>query len=329
MSPRPVHLELVRALGRAERVLLTGPVPPDGDSLGACLALAKILSHHGIDARVAGVVPWRYAWMPGAEQILPDPAVEPDWPAVVVLDGDRHRLSAPVTAAFEAAAQTALIDHHASTRPEGYDLAWLEPGAESTCGMLFRALPDWGVPLDEALATLLYTGLAFDTGGFRYANTDPHTHQIAAQLLSVGVPHAQICATILAERRPAELEATGWILSRVRYALGGGLCLGHAPLDLSERHALAPGDLQGVVELLVHQVGVEVAALLIERAPGEVKVSLRSRGQVDVSRIAQRLSATGGGHTRAAGAVLRTPPDQIVEQIVALVTEQSLRVRLP
>src|SRR5687767_2420332 len=119
--------ELLQALSARSPVLLTGPIGPDGDSLGACLALGRVLGAHGVSATVVGSIPRRYRWMPGIDQVIPDAGLAGRWPAVVVLDGDRHRLTQPAARAFAAADFRAIVDHHGSTRPDGYELAWLEP----------------------------------------------------------------------------------------------------------------------------------------------------------------------------------------------------------
>src|SRR5678809_358491 len=100
---------------------------------------------------------------------------------VVVLDGDRRRLVPQVDAAFKSAKSTAILDHHGSTTPEGYTFAFLDPKAASTCEMVDGVLQDWKIPLDRDIAALLYTGLIFDTGGFRHSNTNASTHAFAAR----------------------------------------------------------------------------------------------------------------------------------------------------
>ncbi len=292
----------MEGLVAARRILLTGPDAPDGDSLCACLALRQILRGRGLEADVAADVPWRYRWLPGAAGILANAQVTPGWSAVVVLDGDRHRLAKPVSEAFHQATMKGLVDHHATTRSDGYTHVWLQPTIESTCGMIARALEDWGASLDTELATLLYAGMVFDTGGFRYSNTTAHTHELAAALLRSGIRHDEIAARILAERRPEGIAAMGEILATAQRRFEGTVCVGRAPLGLQRRLGVIPGDLEGIADALVHQVGVTVSMLLIDRPDSTVKVSLRSRGTVDVSAVAQQLVPTGGGHAKAAGA---------------------------
>jgi phosphoesterase RecJ-like protein len=280
---------------------LTGPVAPDGDSIGACLALQRILKRRGVDVDVAGTPSYRYDWMPAATSMIPDEQIEPIYDGVVVLDGDRHRLTLQVREAFAAAKLQGIIDHHASTEPNGYSHYWLNPGAASTCEMLYHALGNWDIPLNCTLAELLYTGAIFDTGGFRYSNTSPRTHRMAAELVDAGVAHAAICTRVLMERRVSGLRLAGHVYSNATFHLEGELAIGYATLDLKDRFKLVDGDLEGVVDQLVHTCGVEVAVLLVERGPRNIKYSLRSRGLVNVAHIAREIAPTGGGHPKAAG----------------------------
>lgn len=302
-------------------VLLTGPVAPDGDSLGACLALARVLRDRGVEVAVTGAPSWRYAWMPGIDALRPDGDLGTSWGAVVVLDGDRLRLEPGARAAFEAAPVRGIVDHHASTRPQGYTHPWIEPTATSTCSMLYEAFLRWGVALDVELATWLYTGLVFDTGGFRYSNTSPATHRTAAHLLEAGAPHVEIFNRVLVERRLAGLRLAGAIFGEVEPVLDGRAVVSEVPLALARRHEVVDGDLDGIVDALLHVRGVEVAVLLIERPDGSVKYSLRSRGGVDVAKLAAALAPSGGGHAKAAGAQIHASVPEARARVLALLRE--------
>lgn len=293
------------ALVAAEgRVLITGPVGPDGDSVGACLAFARVLRDRGARVVVAGDLPARYRWMPGAGDIVADAQVAGPFAAAVVLDGDRHRLPRPIAPLYEAAPVRAIVDHHGSTDPHGYSHAWLEPRTESTTGMLLRAFRRWGLSIDRELAELLYTGLVFDTGGFRHANTGPETHRLAAELVATGIDHATIAIRTLAERSLPALRAMGRILADAEWVVDQRLCLGRVPVALQRELGLVDGDLEGVVDALINTDGTEIAALLIARPDNTVKYSLRSRSSRDVAALARVLHPSGGGHPRAAGALV-------------------------
>lgn len=317
MTPAKGMNPLLQAL-EGRRVLLSGPVGPDGDSLGACLALQRWLRSRGVSAAdVAGSVPARYAFLPGAGGLIADSRVTPDYDAVVILDGDRHRLAPQVEAAFEAAEVRGIIDHHASTTPEGYTHYWVDGAAVSTCEMLYGALCEHQFPLDRELATLLYVGAIFDTGGFRYSNTRPSTHRMAATLLEGGVDHAEVSLKVLMERRLTALRLLGDVIQDATAYADGAFLIGRVPLSMAKRRKLRPGDLEGVVDALVHVEGVQVGVLLIERRADRVKASLRSTGEFDVARFAAELVPSGGGHAKAAGAVVDCSLEELERRIVA------------
>jgi phosphoesterase RecJ-like protein len=303
-----VVVQLLERLRNSTRVLLTGPEGPDGDSLGACLALQRLaaVAAPGVRVDVAGVPASRYAWMPGASAIVPDSAVGA-YDGVVVLDGDRSRLPAPVARAFSGAAWTGLIDHHRSTDASLYDVALFAPTAESTCGMVAGLAREWGVPIDRDTASLLYAGMLFDTGGFRYSNTTADTLRLAADLVATGIDHAQIALRVLMERRPQSLRLMARILSSARFLEDGALVVAGCPRAWFEELGANDGDLEGIVDQLQHVNGVRVAVLAVERGPDKVKLSLRSSGAVDVASVARSLSPNGGGHAKAAGVALALP----------------------
>ncbi len=225
------------ALGQVPgaRVLLSGPIEIDGDSIGACLALRRVLARHGVEADVAGDLPWRYDTIPQAERLLPDAQVTPIYSAVVILDGDKHRLKPEVEAAFHAASLRGLIDHHASTRIDGYTHAWLAPKATSTCEMLYNLFLDRGEALDSTLAAQLHAGSIFDTGGFRHGNTTPATLRMAAALVELGADHVGLSTRILMERTRGGLTLAGEVYGSARAALGGRLMLGRVTLEQHQR----------------------------------------------------------------------------------------------
>ncbi|MBW2253813.1 MAG: bifunctional oligoribonuclease/PAP phosphatase NrnA [Deltaproteobacteria bacterium] len=322
VSPPEAPQRLFESLQGCSRVLLTGPLEPDGDSVGACLALQRLLHHCGVDVDVGGIPTYRYLWMPGAADMIPDQDLRPDYDAVVVLDGDRHRLTREASAAFARAGVKGIVDHHASTRSDGYTHAWIDPEATSVCEMLYELVVAKHMDIDHDLAALLYVGAIFDTGGFRYSNTTPATHRMAARLLEVGIDHAGICARILLEHREPALRVAGEVYSNAELHLDGTLSIGSLCKATAKRLRLVPGDLEGLVDSLVYTSGVEVAVLLVERAPRLVKASLRSRGRVNVASVAQMLSPSGGGHTKAAGAVIEATLAESRQRVVDVVTPE-------
>lgn len=303
--------QLREVLADARRVLLTGPSDPDGDSIGASLGLAAaIRSVCGAEVTVSGRAGFRYGWLKGAGQMLPDGAVLPDYDVVIVLDGDRHRLHPAVAEAFEAARFRAILDHHYSTRPRGYELAWVDPDSASACELVLGVLDAWELPLEPSTAEALYTGIIFDTGGFRHPNTRPATHAAAGRLIATGIDHSAISLRVLWERRRAGMGILGEVLSEASFPERGRVAWATVSLAQCRAHRAEYSDLEGIVDLLLLTRGVELSCVMIERAPNQVKLSLRSRADVDVARLARQLDPNGGGHQRAAGVALSCSLDE-------------------
>jgi len=299
---------LAARVSSGHRVLLTGPVDPDGDSIGACLALQEGMEQvTGATVVVGGEPGTRYAWLPRAPGMVPDPELAGAWDLVIVLDGDRFRLEAGAEAAFRDAGARAIVDHHRSTTTNGYDLALVRPHASSTCELVYGVLRAWGVTIDRDLAAMLYTGLVFDTGGFRHSNTTPAIHHLAAGLLEHDIDHADIALKVLVERDRAGLQLLGDVIDRVRFYGGGRVSVASIPQATMLRLGANAQDIEGIVDTLLHTRGVEVSCLLIEKPDGRVKLSLRSRAIVDVADVAAGLHPGGGGHARAAGVLLAGP----------------------
>ncbi len=315
-TPDELAATLRDRLAPGSRVLLTGPVDPDGDSIGACLALRRGLQAvTGARVDVAGRPGKRYDWLPDAGDMVPDAALSGRYDLVVVLDGDRHRLVPEADAAFRSAGLRGLIDHHRSTEPVGYDLVLLDGTAASTCQLVHGVLLAWGVTLDADLAAMLYTGLVFDTGGFRHGNTTPAVHRLAADLLEFDFDHAAVSLAVLAERDRSGFLLLGDVIDRARFFASGRVSVGSVPQAVMARLGASAEDLEGIVDTLLCTRGVEVSCLLIEKPDGRVKVSLRSRCCVDVADLAHGLHPGGGGHARAAGVTLPGPLDAAWAQV--------------
>jgi len=307
-------------------VLLTGPADPDGDSIGAGLGLGFALGRlGGVSVTVGGSPGFRYGWLPGAEDMVADADVEGPFDVVMVLDGDRHRLHPNIADAFAKARHRVILDHHRSTQPVGYDLSLIVPEAASTCELVLDVVDCWGISVDRALAAALYTGLVFDTGGFRHANTRPATLRTAARLVETGIDHSRITNRVLFVRQPAGIRLLGHALSTAY--IGAGVAWAAVSLADLARCEGRYTDLEGVVDQLLLTRGVELACLFIERAPGRVKLSLRSRTEVDVSVLAQKLDADGGGHRRAAGVELHRPLSQVLAEVPPVLLDAVARRR--
>jgi phosphoesterase RecJ-like protein len=193
------------------------------------------------------------------------------------------------------------IDHHPSDDDFGC-FNYVDPAASSTAELVYRLCTSLQIPFDAALGTWLYSGIAFDTGRFRHSSTTPEALIIGGEMVRAGANPQLIAEHLFYEYRPATLSLLAETLHSLEFLLDGRLAmlaLDHAILGQAR---YADEDMDGFVDYAVSVQGVEVAAFLREHEPGEIRLSLRARHDVDVREIAAIFG--GGGHRKAAGARL-------------------------
>lgn len=299
----------VGLLAQARQVVLLCHVAPDGDALGALLALGRGLRSRGADVVCSwGTgpdepfgVPEPYTFLDDADLLVPPEQVPLIPELLVTLDcGSADRLGALADRA--AAAQHVLVvDHHPTNLRFG-TVNLCDDDAAATVVLVAGLLDRLGVPLTVELAEPLYTGLVTDTGSFRYRATTPDVHELAARLLDTGLRHDLIARALWDSAPVAYVRLLGEVCARVRLepAAAGGLGLAWTAVTTDDlrRAGLAVADVEGVIDVVRTAREAEVAAVL--KQDGDViKVSTRSRGAVDVGAVCQSLG--GGGHRFAAG----------------------------
>ncbi len=316
--------EIANALRSAKRILMSLHRQPDGDSIGSTLAIALGLRRLGKHVTVAtpDPVPRVYDFLPGVDTIVPWAEVQDGaYDLVALYDcADERRTGAPRP--FAAYAPKVLqVDHHATNSRYG-DVVFVDPLAAASAELAYRTLELLGVTVDRELALLLYVGLETDTGGFRYASTTPGSHRLAARLLDAGIDPGEVSQLVYERQSEGGLRLLGLALHSLR--VRRDLSLAYFVLS-DEDFARAGATVQdaetiGIVDYARRLAGIEVAALLRSEGPGEVKLSLRSKGHVDVAKLAARMG--GGGHERAAGANVKTDLAQAERMLLELLSPQ-------
>ena len=319
-ASRTVAGVLAEAAEARATVVLSGHVNPDADALGSTLALAEGLRRRG--ARVLATFPGDFTlpaslgWLPGAEGLVPSSAL-PSAPDVFVsLDAASPARLGELAPRLDAARTSGVVDHHASNPGFG-DVRLVDGTAPATVTLVADLLDGLGVTIDRDLATCLYAGLAADTGSFRFGNTRPDTHELAARLLATGIDHAAI------SRRLFDTAPFGWLglLSVVtgRAALepdvGAGLVWTWSSTAEAAEHGLPGEQLEALVDVVRSAQEADVACVLKGQDDGTWSVSLRSRGGTDVARVAIALG--GGGHTLAAGYTSHLDREKTIEALRA------------
>jgi len=295
---------LSEAADAGATVVLSGHVQPDADALGSTLALAEGLRRRG--ARVVATFPEPFTlpdslgWLPGAEQLVPPAAVPADVDLFVSLDAASVGRLGVLAPLLDSAARSVVVDHHASNPGFG-EVCLVDPHAAATVVLVAALLEGLDVELDAELATCLYAGLTADTGSFRFGNTAPGTHELAARLLRTGIDHAAI------SRRLFDTAPFGWLglLSAVtgravlETEVGAGLVWTWSTAAEARGNGLAADQLEALVDVIRATAEADVACVLKGQDDGSWVVSMRSRGDTDLSRVAMSLG--GGGHRAAAG----------------------------
>lgn len=289
--------QVAAALRARQSFILTSHARPDGDAVGSQLALGLALEALGKTIRLIDrdPVPGPYAGFPGATRVEATPRTTATADAVVYLEcssSDR-----PEVAGFEG--QFAInIDHHAGNEMYG-DVNWFD-GTAAACGEMVADIIDaLGVPWSREIASHLYLAIATDTGGFRYGPMSARTFDTARRIALAGVDTAELSRTIFDSYGVGRVRLIGALLGTMELHEGERLAL----LTLDDAMLAATGatmdDTEGLVNLPLGARDIAVVALLKQQGADRYRVSLRSKGAVDVREVAARWN--GGGHHNAAG----------------------------
>ena len=282
-------------LREGDRFLLATHRNADGDGLASLLACGMLLRRMGKSYLmvVSDPVPeGRYSFLPGLPEVLSCRGPLPWRPErAVVLDTPNLERLGDVTKLLPKVGCVLNVDHHEDNAFFG-GINLVLPEASSTCEILHSIFSSLGLPLDGDVALCIYTGIAFDTGGFRFSNTTSKALHIAGDMVELGVRPDEVADALFHRRSPEAIRRLAEALSSLEFHCGGKV--GMISLD-----DVTSEDTEGFVDMVLFVDGVEVAAFLRRVDGGSFRVSLRSRGDVPVNKIAGRFG--GGGHPRAAG----------------------------
>jgi phosphoesterase RecJ-like protein len=292
---------VLEAIERGNRFLVVAHSRPDGDAIGSILACGMILQQLGKHADMVSRdrVPLIYQHLPGVECIqIVDRAVE-DYDAVIILECDS--LGRTGIAGLEGLFAI-NIDHHFSGKTFA-DVNWIENDACAVAAMVYELAMLAGVTITREMATCLYTAVLTDTGSFCYAGTDARTFEVAADLVRHGADPAGIAQRMYFSNPASKMRLLGTALSNL-HRDGRVAWLWVTWEDL--RHAsAAEEDCEGLVNYAIGINGVDVAVFFRELSDGRIRLSLRSKGDINVARVAEYFG--GGGHSHASGCTVEGP----------------------
>ncbi len=317
-----MYSEIVDFLKQTKSVLITAHERPDGDAIGSALALEKGLQSLGIRTVIMlkDFVPEMYKFLAGSSNILLPSYLgwQPD--AIIALDSTEWERIGDFVDDILQNCTSINIDHHPSNKHFA-DFNWVDPKTAATGEMILLLLKKLNVLIDLDMATALYTAIATDTGFFQHGNTSSEVLTIAAELARLGANPAEISGHIHGNKSLNALKALGLALNSLQLSAGGKVAwVGLNSYELGSLR-VKEEELEGLVNYPRSIKGVEVGLFFKEAAPNEIRVSLRSRGKVDVNIVAGHFG--GGGHKNAAGCTLKGNWEESVSEMVGLCREQA------
>lgn len=322
--------EVAAAAAAAERVLVVAHVNPDADALGSALALRSSLVAAGCDVQVSVgqpgfTVPRSLTWLPGAEHVRAPEDLAAGEDLVIAVDCAAPDRLGTLLARAQSAPRFVVIDHHRSNDGFG-DINLIEPAAPATGVLIAELLDRADLPWSDGAADNIYAAVSSDTGSFRFGATSAATHRLAADLHERGVDHATIARQLFASRPLAVARLSAQVLVEALYdsegAGGSGVIIGVVDTILRAAHDVSYDDVESVVSDLAAVGEADTAAVIKQSDDGAWKVSLRSKGRVDVGRLATSLG--GGGHRQAAGyTVTRGDSADVGRELRALLNDSE------
>ena len=298
--------EMMALIDRHESVLVTGHIDPDGDCIGSMFAFALMLEEMGkkVMCYAPGEISELFLKLPGASTLTArEEASSFKHDLVIAVDS-------PNTARTENFARPCEnedvinVDHHPTNEIYGC-VNVVDGAAAATTVLVYRffmsAAPD---RITADVADCLYLGILMDTGGFRFQNVDSEALRIASELIDLGARAYDLAHEYIYVKKFNTLKLLGFVLDSLRLHFDGRAATIEVTSEMLEKTWTTLKDSEGFVDYGAALDDVELVALFREIAPGEVRVSLRSRNDHDVSALAERFG--GGGHVRAAGLTLET-----------------------
>lgn len=317
--------EFAAALVAGDEFAIFPHVDPDGDALGASVALALALSSIGKNVKIlideaedGGLdIKEELLFIDGEKQFFTvDSSFVAENTYGIMMDcGEISRISGRSNRdeVFKKCNKTFCLDHHASSTPLA-DFNVIIPETAATCQLvwqLFKALQKYGLIVDKAMAEAVYVGILTDTGGFRYSNTSAETHIIASEIFSLGADHYAISKQVFESNPLRSMKLKFAAMGVADFSCGNRVAITYVDSKMLKSAGATLKDSDGIVEELRNIDSVEVACLCKEQADGSIKVSMRSKTSIDVSKIGMKFS--GGGHKRAAGCTIHKPIAEAVK----------------
>lgn len=323
---RRAAIELLAAeLRPGMTVALSTHINADGDGCGSETALARLLAQRDIQARIVNPTPWpkMFDFLLGddiEERSNGGAAALRGVDLLIVLDiSDVDRLGSLADTVRTLKVPRLVIDHHVPQDEPAGDVLFADTTASATGELVYDFARVLEMNITPDIARSIYTALVTDTGGFRFSNTTPRCHAVAAELLAAGVDPEQMYQRIYASVPIGRLRLLREALETLEVDERVGLSWISLPAGVLERYNVRSEELDGLAEHPRSIAGTRMALFFRDLGHGQVKVSFRSTGAVDVNAFARQFG--GGGHAKASGALIAGSLDVVRETVVSAARE--------
>ena len=307
--------QVVELIENKQKFGITTHVKPDGDGVGSSLGLCWLLRSLGKSAEVIvrGDVPAAYHSLPGAGEIRDIEKIDREYDAIFIIECSD--LDRPGIAGLENEF-TVNIDHHATSAHFG-TINWIDSTASAVGEMIYNLCKAIGGRITREIAECVYMALVTDTGSFHFSNTTDRTLKVASELIKVGVKPAEISEAVYNNYPWSRIELMRQVLETVRRDDSGMVASMRQTLKMREQAGAVDGDNNGFVNIPLAARDILAAVYMREVGPNEFRVSLRSKGDINVAKVAEKFG--GGGHRNAAGLRIEGDWDEKERELVEAV----------
>ncbi len=309
--------QVVELIENKGKFAITTHIKPDGDGVGSSLGLCWLLKSLGKDAEVIvhGDVPPAYRSLPGAEEIRDIKRIDGIYDAIFVIEcSDIER---PGIAGLENEF-TVNIDHHATSEHFG-TINWIDSTASAVGEMIYNLCKAIGGKITQDIAECVYMALVTDTGSFHFPNTSDRTLKVASELIKAGAKPAKIGEAVYNNYPWSRIELMRQVLETVKRDRSGRIASMRQTIEMAESAGAIDGDNNGFVNIPLAAKDVVAAVYMREIGPDQFRASLRSKGDINVAKVAEAFG--GGGHKNASGLSIDGDWDEKEAELVAALAE--------
>ena len=323
----------VELINESKNILVTTHARPDGDACGAVAAMAETLTALGkkVTSVTLSDIPQWYEFLFTEKTPLlgKDITVEQlqggAFDLVIIVDTNSYSQLAKLTEFLKENDKPVLvIDHHVTSDSLG-DVELIDTAAAAASLIVYDLLKFANWPITKSIAKALFVGTTMDTGWFQFKNTDSRVHRVCSELIDLGLDSAQLYQDLYQNYSHCRFELMVAMLNTLEFHFDGRYVTQHLRGADFERTGAASSDTENLIDECRRIASVEVAALFVELPDGQVKVSLRSTGKIDVRKIAQKFG--GGGHTMASGAHIPGPVEKAKELVSAQLEQEFQKLK--